>query len=150
MRVVVLAVLLALGAMPQAWAGDRWLGSWTVSGAEKAPWAATNYPDEIAEMAKLKGMTITFKARAVIAKGSVLGCTDAQYEATRFPADTLFQGALDEGRQVEEAAILGFAPGEVPGFDIDCSTGVFSYHFKDRDTVLFALDNVIYTLKRKK
>ncbi|WP_373065714.1 hypothetical protein [Zavarzinia sp.] len=151
MRVLALAAVLAVGAaLPQARAGQDWLGSWTVTGGGKAPWAEQNYPDEIAEMAKMKGLTVTFKAHEVVAKGSVVGCSDAHYEATSFPADALFQGGLDEGRQAEEAAALGFAPGAVAGFDLDCSSGLFSYHFKDRDTVLFALDNVIYTLKRQK
>ncbi|RJF88432.1 hypothetical protein D3874_16585 [Oleomonas cavernae] len=143
---VVLAVLVA-GSAAHA-ADQTLLGAWKISDAVMAPWVAQQSPDEVAEMAKLKGQPVTFAAHEVIA-ASVIGCTDVGYEVTRIPPEGLFQGGLPEGRQAQAAAALGLPPGEVPGIDVACSTGLFSYHFRDASTALFALDNVIYTLTRQ-
>ncbi len=146
---LLLLASVVLAGVPGAVAADQTLlGAWEITGGVMAPWVSKQSDEEKQEMATLKGQTITFKAHEIIAK-SVLGCTEAGYEVTHYPAEALFQGSLPEGRQAEVAASLGLPAGEVPGMDVACSTGLFSYHFKDAATAMFALDNVIYTLKRK-
>jgi hypothetical protein len=150
-RLVVLlqAGLFVVAAGPVAGAAElTLLGSWKISDAVMAPWVAQQSPGELAEIAKLKGQALTFKLHEIIAP-SVIGCSDVGYEVTSLPPESLFQGSLPEGRQAQAAAALGLPAGEVPGIDAACSTGLFSYHFRDGDSALFALDNVIYTLTRQ-
>lgn len=142
-------VLLALAMAAPASARDLSLiGTWTITGGVPAPWLTGPYPEGDAAIARLKGKTMVFKADTIVAP-SVLGCTEAGYEITHYPPEALFQGTLPEGRQAAAAAGLGLPAGEVPGIDVGCSTGLFSYHFKDANTAMVALDNVIYTLARQ-
>jgi len=148
--VVLFQVVFAVLAMgPAARAAEQTLlGTWKITDAAMAPWIARQSPGELAEMAELEGQIVTFAAHEIVAS-LVLGCTGVGYEVTRLPPEGLFQGGLPEGRQAQAAAALGLPPGEVPGIDVACSTGLFSYHFRDGDTALFALSNVIYTLTRQ-
>ena len=72
-----------------------------------------------------------------------------RYEPTQYPIDALFLGMLPEPNQERLALNMGFAKGDVRGIDVRCTGGLFAYHFRDPNTVLFALGNVIYTLKRR-
>ena len=56
---------------------------------------------------------------------------------------------LPEPNQERVALNMGFAKGDVPGMEVRCTSGLYAYHFRDRDTALFAYDNVIYTLRRQ-
>lgn len=81
-----------------------------------------------------------------------ISCKNAHYEKSNFPYDELFQGALGElSAEVRAKTVkeLGFPPEPVPGIELGCSTGEFSYHFRDPNTVLFALSDVIYILTRQ-
>ena len=60
----------------------------------------------------------------------------------------MFQGNLPEPNPAAAALRLGFKKGENPGVDVKCRNGAYSYHFRDRNTVLTAFSNVIYTLRR--
>jgi len=125
-------------------------GRWEVTQAAIAPWVG----DKIglvreSEVRKLLKQRITFSARAAASQYPALNCSDATYEPTRLPPAGLFQGALPEPHQATFAKAIGFASGEIAGFDLACPNARFSFHFRDRDTLLFALDNVIYTLKRR-
>ena len=44
---------------------------------------------------------------------------------------------------------LGFPPEPVRGIELGCSTGEFSYHFRNPNTLLFALSDVVYILTRQ-
>ena len=126
------------------------LGDWTVTNAIVAPWVAAG-ADQSTYALDAKGhlhMTITFEPDRVIAKDPEIACTNASYERTLLAPREIFQSSLPEPDQIEIARNLGFPSGEIPGFDVTCSSGLFSYHFADTDTLLFALDNVIYTLAR--
>jgi len=125
-------------------------GRWEVTQAAIAPWVG----DKIglvreSEVRKLLKQRITFSARAAASQYPALNCSDATYEPTRLPPAGLFQGALPEPHQATFAKAIGFASGEIAGFDLACPDARFAFHFRDRDTLLFALDNVIYTLKRR-
>ncbi len=82
-------------------------------------------------------------------RNKALACRRAEYESTDYEADAMFQGNLPEPNPTAAAVRLGFKKGEVPGVDLKCTTGAYSYHFRDRNTALTALSNVIYTLKRQ-
>lgn len=127
------------------------LGDWMIDSAIVAPWVRPNV--DISRFASLSRahlhMIVSFFPDRVEAKDPELACTNVDYERTLLTPEQIFQGNLPNPDQVEIAAGLGFPSGKIPGFDVDCASGVQPYHFADRDTVLFALDDIIYTMDRK-
>jgi hypothetical protein len=154
MRVHALMVLLSVCAIVPAQAksageSNALTGTWEIVDAAAAPWTMQNErPALTARGKKLVKLHITFAANAVSAKHGVFNCKKARYESASYPADAVFQAALPEP-QIKFAKDLGLPPGEVPSVDVNCSTGLFSYHFLNKDTALLGYDNVIYTLKRQ-
>jgi hypothetical protein len=126
-------------------------GTWEITKFALAPWIeeGEDRSETATDGAAHLHLLVAFEARRVIAKDDIVGCTEANYEPTSFPPDVIFQGGLPAPDQAKLATEMGFAPGDIPGFDLDCSTSLFSYHFADADTLLFALSDVIYTLTRK-
>jgi hypothetical protein len=151
-RLAPLYAAIALLALPGGAPGAdlSLIGEWSIVAAEPAPWAdEARHPELAARGKRLIGVVIDFNARTVVSKHKPFACRRARYEPTTYPADAMFQGNLPEPNPAGAAARFGFAKGDIAGVDLRCNTGVFSYHFRDRDTALTALDNVIYTLKRK-
>jgi hypothetical protein len=147
------AMLLPAGSVAQADDAGPILGKWLISQYQLAPWSRPeDAPQLNAEAKKLLKLQVTYSAKAVTARNTTIGCKDAHYETSNFPYDELFQGALGElsaearAKTVKE---LGFPREPVPGIEPGCSTGEFSYHFRDPNTVLFALSDVIYILTRQ-
>jgi hypothetical protein len=141
-----LCLLVALGGATRAGAGaapDDWLGGWRITRGVPAPWIAG---DPQRPATALVGQRLVFGLDAVNGPG-VLGCSDARYGATRMPPEGLFQGGLPAPAGAAAQA-LGFAGFPVDGFSLACSGGLFEFHAADADTLLFALDNVIWTLGR--
>ncbi|MET0670943.1 MAG: hypothetical protein ABWY66_13180 [Xanthobacteraceae bacterium] len=126
------------------------IGTWEIVEAQPAPWTPENQHASLtAEGKRLLKQIITFAPNEVISKHKALACRRAQYEPTDYEADAMFQGNLPEPNPTAAAIRLGFKKGEVPGVDLKCTSGAYSYHFRDRNTVLTARSNVIYTLKRQ-
>lgn len=127
-------------------------GAWEITKYVLAPWieAGEDTQPITAEAETHLHLQITFAPNKVVSKDTTLGCAQANYEPTDFPPDYLFQGGLPEGQQAKLAASYGLSAGNVPGFDLDCSTGVFSYHFAIADTLLLGFDDAIYWLERKR
>ena len=127
------------------------IGDWIIDNAIVAPWVGPN-----ADMAKLASlsrthlnMIVSFLPGRVVANDPKLACAEADYERTLFPPELIFQASLPDPDQVEIAAGLGFPSGNIPGFDVDCGSSVQSYHFANRDILLFALEDIIYTMDRQ-
>ena len=150
MKAVLSAAALGLLACDAAMAQSL-LGRWQIEAAAVAPWVA---PDKIHtaikedDVRRLVKQRITFEATAVKSRDPIFACKGATYEPTRIPPEGLFQGSLP-APQGQIAHALGLPDGPSPGIDVACPNSRFSYHFRDKDTALFALDNVIYTLKRR-
>ena len=126
------------------------IGAWEIVEAQPAPWADESRHAALAAAGKrMLKQAITFAPREVISKNKSLACKRAEYETTSYETDAIFQGNLPEPNPGAVALRFGFKKGEVPGVDLKCAKGAYSYHFRDRDTVLTALSNVIYTLKRQ-
>ena len=66
------------------------------------------------------------------------------YEITRAPPEGLFQGGLTE--PARQAAALGFVGRRIRTLETGCE-GWFEYHFLDARTAMFALDNMVYTVR---
>jgi hypothetical protein len=152
MKTIVFATALSLLFCNAATAQTNpLLGRWQIASAAVAPWIA---PDKIHTMIKETDVRrfvkqrITFEADSVKSRDPIFACKGATYEPTRIPPEGLFQGGLP-APQGEIARALGLPDGPSPGVDVACPNSRFSYHLRDKDTALFALDNVIYTLKRR-
>jgi hypothetical protein len=143
-------LLLLLTAAPAAYAqSNPLLGTWEFVEAQPAPWVdEAKHPALAAAGKRMLKQVVTFAPNAVTSRQKWLACKRAEYETTTYEADALFQGNLPEPNPTAHALRLGFKRGETPGVDLKCTSGVFSYHFRDKNTVMTALSNVIYTLKR--
>lgn len=148
----ILPAVVALLACASAFAQTNpLLGRWRIETAAVAPWVK---PEKIHELVKEENVRryvkqpITFEATAVKSRDPIFACKGATYEPTRIPPEGLFRGNLPSP-QGQIARALGLADGNTPGVDVACPNSRFSYHFRDKDTALFALDSVIYTLKRR-
>lgn len=151
--VLLAAVLWLAGASAHADDAAPILGKWVISDYRLAPWSRpADAPQLSADAKKLLKLQVTYGAKAIAAKNPTISCKNAHYEKSNFPYDELFQGALGElSAEVRAKTVkeLGFPPEPVPGIELGCSTGEFSYHFRDPNTVLFALSDVIYILTRQ-
>jgi hypothetical protein len=144
------ALLPLLFAAPAAQAqSNPLLGTWEFVEAQPAPWVEeAKHPALAAAGKRMLKQVITFAPTAVTSRQKWLACKRAEYETTTYEADALFQGNLPEPNPTAAAIRLGFKRGETPGVDLKCTSGVYSYHFLDKNTAKTALSNVIYTLKR--
>lgn len=145
-----LALFFCACAQPCA-AQEVFAGSWDVAKAENAPWLAarpelTPHPEPV-----LRHARIIFRADRVVAP-TWMGCKAPKYEIMSLGFDALFEGGLydpDHGLKDAKglALKLGFTKEPVTSMLTGCSELLF--HLVDHDTVLFALNNMIYTLKRR-
>ncbi|MDE8651609.1 hypothetical protein [Novosphingobium album (ex Liu et al. 2023)] len=123
----------------------RYLGSWTIADARPAPWVGDRQPSGAAEWRRLVGRTVTF-ARTRIYGPPMLTCRKPDYRMIAVPPDMLFQGTLTD--PVAQARALGFAGATIETLETGCA-GWIAFHFVDPATARFALDDMIYTLRRK-
>ena len=149
LRAIAALVLLAVTPAAAPAQNNALLGTWEIVEAQPAPWTAANEHAALTpEARRLLKQVITFAPKEVISRHKALACKRAEYEATGYEADAIFQGNLPEPNPTAAALRLGFKKGEIPGVDLKCRSGQYSYHFRDRNTALTAFNNVIYTLKR--
>jgi hypothetical protein len=146
-----LAICLIAGTSPAA-AQARFAGQWVIAKAAVAPWARDPHdPADTAEARRLVGRRLTIGLRRLAAPGP-LGCARPTYVFRDAGADTLFEGGLNADgadRPTDPVALaraLGMTTRTVRGMTASCSEVEF---FLIRpDTLLFGLDNRIYTLQR--
>ena len=103
-------------------------------------------------MKRLVGRRVTFEAKRIRGPDP-LACSGPRYELTDVPAEGLFQGGLAEyGDPAIGADALatrvGFAKRPIATLATGCE-GAIDFHFTNPDTARFALDNMIYTLRRQ-
>ena len=143
--------LCLMAAFPaQAAAQGVFAGSWTVTGSQDAPWIGPKSDLKPHYEAALLGAVITFRANRVDGP-SWFACPKPHYAITELEPESLFEGGLDDPDRgmttsKETAAKLGFAGRKFPTLETGCAE--LSFHLAAPDTILFGLNNVIYTLKR--
>jgi hypothetical protein len=153
---VTVAAFLCATSLSSAMAEDAfYLGQWKITGAAPAPWIKSDaelFPDE---MKSLVGQTITIKADAIEGPGG-FPCKGPKYEVMQGGPDMLFQGGFGE-MQAQNAASDPQKLAEQVGFNgTDYKTVLTGCEFAvdfsigaDQDTMMFALDNAVYTMKRQ-
>jgi len=146
--VAVAAVLLGfLGASAQARDIDiPFFGLWMITKATPAPWVDRAHASDPFLAQRWVGKKVIF-LWDVIDAPDPLGCDAPDYRTVEVPPEGLFQGALTS--PVIQAQALGFRAGApVITLQTDCE-GAIDFHFVNTTTAMFALNNVIYTLRRR-
>jgi hypothetical protein len=126
-------------------------GPWVIAKAEMAPWADPLQQGGPEEERRLVGRTVTFAAHWIDGP-SPLGCRRAVYRTHNDTADLLFEGGLAEPgprgkprNAVALARALGMTTRTVRTVETGCSE--VAYHRLSPTTLLFGLNNRIYTLR---
>lgn len=122
-----------------------YIGAWTIAEGHAAPWVDPKDPATAPFDDRILGKTVTFTPERIIAPRP-LSCRKADYSLHDVPPEALFQGGLT--RPAEQATALGFSGPTSRRLDTNCNA-MLEYHFTDAGTMLFALNNTIYTLRRK-
>ncbi|MEO6341170.1 MAG: hypothetical protein ABIO39_14100 [Caulobacteraceae bacterium] len=146
-------VALSLASSPPAQAQPAdFAGRWVIAKAAMAPWADGVVVGGPEEEKRLLGKTVTLGPRAVTAPQPV-GCKPPVYTVRDDPPDMLFEGGLAEPDKagkprnaVALARALGMSTRTVRTLEIGCSE--ISFHRFAPDTLVFGLDNRVYTLHR--
>lgn len=127
------------------------LGRWIIARAALAPWADPLQRGGAAEARRLVGRTVIFAPHSVTGPAP-LGCTHATYASHQDTADLLFEGSLAEpdrrGRPRDPVALaraLGMTRRTVETVETSCSE--VAYHRFSPTTLVFGLNNRIYTLR---
>ncbi len=144
-RIAALGLLVAVALPPRLHAQEAFAGSWAISKAERAPWAdAASRSD--AEAKSLLGKQIDILPNRIDAP-KLFGCGKFKYKVTSYSPDMLFQGGLTAPDK--QAAALGFKGSAIKTLETGCGSEI-DFHMVDADTILFGLNDRIYTLTRKK
>jgi hypothetical protein len=141
---------LALGAVAASPAvaaprAPSYLGTWLIAGAQPAPWVVPGDPSTQPYDAQLVGKTIVYEKRRIVAPNP-LACEKPNYAIKNPPPEGLFQGGLTA--PAAQAAALGFRGRTIRTLETGCE-GWFEFHFVDASTAMFALDNMVYTIRRQ-
>lgn len=151
------AIALLLLAPQLAHAGDfAFAGRWKITGAVHAPWEDPDDPMITDDEQRYNGKVVTI-AEGSIKGPEMLGCGKTEFSIENLPFASLFEGGLatdpkDHGgkedlkRATTLALQLGFTTEPVPTLSQGCSE--LSLHLRDANTLMFGLDNRIFTLKK--
>jgi len=125
------------------------LGHWRQSSVVIAPWWNGSKSDKPEADPEFADKDTVLTATSSYGPGITM-CAEAIYSSTSLPLDGLFEGNLKN--PAADAAKLGIKGTEIPTVLQGCksSTGDLEllFHLTDPDTLMLALDNMIYTLKR--
>ncbi len=127
------------------------IGDWQIVEAQPGPWTdPADRPALMAEGKRMLKLMISFAASQVHSKNKAFNCTRSViYEPNSLDPGSIFSGNLPEPNPTAAAMRLGFGRSGIPGVDVKCINAAYTFHFRDPNTALFNLDNVIYTLKRR-
>jgi hypothetical protein len=156
MKYVVVACLITCAAVAQvipANAADSfYVGKWKLIGAVAAPWADPKQKPDSAELSRLIGKTIVFKAREITGPPP-FACKTPHYKESDYAPDMIFQGAFEQMQSKNKsvdpnklAASLGFAGSSIKTLETGCE---IDFHFVDAATAEIGLNDNVYTLKKQ-
>lgn len=135
-------------------AGPFYIGTWKIVAAAPAPWATKELPPDESEKKELLGQMVVFKLKAIEGPRQT-ACKGPRYKVATVPAEGLFQGELDEMHRRDQsvdpnrmAAQVGFKGTSWKSLETGCGNEL-DFHFIDPMTMVFGLNNVVYTLKKQ-
>lgn len=151
-----LAAFLCAASLSAAKAEDAfYLGQWKITHAVPGPWIKSDaelFPDEVKS---LVGQSLTLKADAIEGPGS-FPCKGPKYEVIEGGPDMLFQGAFGEMQSKDSsvnpqvlAEKVGFTGTQYRTVLTGCEFAMDFSIGADKDTMMFALDNSVYVMKRQ-
>jgi hypothetical protein len=145
--VAAIAVALSLTAACAAAGDNPFLGEWKVTDATAGPWVGPNV--RVGVNPKIMNAKFVFRSASVEAP-EPLGCAGARYEVKTVGPEFLFEGGLTDPKP--QARALGFTSDTFTAMSFSCDRPdadvSMDYAMADKNTVVFALDNIIYTMKR--
>ena len=135
-------------------AQERFSGEWVIARAVAAPWASDpkDKSDE-AEAQRMLGQHMTI-GKGVFRGPPPLGCAKPTFAFRDVKADELFEGSLNAdgaGKPTDPVVVaraLGFTEASARAMTASCSEVEFV--LADPDTMLFGLNNRVFTAKRGK
>lgn len=138
-----------------AWAEDAfYLGTWKVDSAVVAPWSNAELVPDTPEMKTLVGKIIIIKPHEILGPHQA-ACKGPKYAVKDYPADMLFQGSFGEMHEHDHsidpakmAAKVGFHGSSWKTLETGCGNEL-DFHFPDKNTAEFGLNNYVYILKRQ-
>lgn len=134
-----------LGASVAHAANSDFMGKWTVTTSQPAPWAQPNDKPVESDLKALIGKDVTFSTNRIDAPRP-LTCRKPHYEMKQYDPDMLFQGGLTD--PAKQAAALGYGK-KIDTLETGCE-GALDFHFINSDSAMFALNNRLYKIERKK
>ena len=149
-RIALTLLLLSFGLALPAAAQDAFAGKWLVTNAVVAPWAQPNVSYKPAADPKFAHATFVF-AKDKLTAPAPFNCK-AHYKVMTVEYDYLFQGGLTDPEK--QAKALGFANPKILNLEFACERAdadiEMDFHMADPDTVIFGLNDIVYTMKRQK
>ena len=147
----VAAIVLAALSAPAARAEPSIIGTWEIVEAAPGPWTDPGRQAVlVAEGKRMLKLAITFGPKDLKSANKLYTCKRGViYEANELEVDSIFDGNLPEPNPAAAGARLGFPRTGIKGVDVKCLKARFTFHFRDADTMMTTLNNVIYTLKRR-
>jgi len=153
LRLTIAVAALLMLPTSNALADNAMTGKWTIERADDAPWVDGKDSQPYRQaMPDYVGKHVTFAAKAINGP-ALLACANPNYQMKDYTADLLFQGGLGEleqksGKKAEDVATaMGFKTRPIKTLETGCEHS-FDFHMSDADHAAFALDNMIYWLKR--
>jgi hypothetical protein len=144
-RVATLAGLIIVALSPGVHAQEAFAGPWLIIRSEPAPWADKGASSD-PETKALLGKPVGILADRIDGPKPLL-CRKLKYKVTSYTPDMLFQGNLTAPNK--QAAALGFKDPSIKTLATGCEAGI-DFHMVDAMTVLFGLNDRIYTMTRRK
>lgn len=139
------AGLVAMAVAFSAQAQEAFGGPWLIIKAEPAPWAekgAASY----AEAKTLLHQPVSILPDRIDGPKPLL-CRKLKYKVANYTPDMLFQGGLTAPDK--QAAALGFKGSPIKTLETGCEAEI-DFHMVDEMTVLFGLNDRVYTMIRRK
>ena len=140
----------ACAALQPCAAQGVFIGAWDVVAQDPAPWVTARQDRKAQAEPALRNAHIVFSADRVVAPLR-MGCKKPKFEMMQLAFDSLFEGGLsDPGHGLNDpkklALKIGFTQEPVLSMVTSCSELLF--HLVDPNTAVFALNNMVYTLRR--
>ena len=142
-----LAALACLAAVPATASAPQrpFYGRWLIAEAHPAPWYNPSDPGTAPFDDHLVGKSIVYMTAHIVGP-RLLACRGPHYRMLEATPDYLFQGGLTA--PAAQAAALGFRGNRIATLETGCA-GAIDFHFVNETTALFALDNMVYTLRKQ-